>query len=75
MQNISKTKKNKAKPDIKLNFNSHINRSNKVQTHEKQINDLPLDLKGSQTEHFCNLVFVAPCGRQSVGDDQRTRNK
>ena len=75
MQNISRTKKTKAETDIKLNFNSYINRSNKAQKHEKLINDLPLDLTGSQTEHFCNLVFVALCERQSVGDDQRTRQK
>ena len=49
MQNISKTMKNKAKTDVKLNFNSYINRSNKVQKHEKQINDLPFNLTGSQT--------------------------
>ena len=35
MQNVSKTKYNKAKADIKLNFNSYINRSNKAQKHEK----------------------------------------
>lgn len=35
MQNISKTKNNKAEADIKLNFNSYINRSNKAQKHEK----------------------------------------
>ena len=67
MQNIPRTKNNKRETDIKLNFNSYINRSNKAQKHEKQINDLPLDLTGSQTELFCNLVFVALCERQSIG--------
>ena len=36
MQNISKTKNNKAEADIKLNFNSYINWSNKAQKHEKK---------------------------------------
>ena len=31
VQNISKTKNNEANADIKLNFNSYINRSNKAQ--------------------------------------------
>ena len=74
MQNKSKAKNNEAETDIKVNFNSYINRSNKAQKHEKQINDFPLDLTGSQTKHFCNLGFVALCERQFVGDDQRTRH-
>ena len=37
---ISKTKNNKAEADIKLNFNSYINRSNKAQKHEKKNNDM-----------------------------------
>ena len=37
MQNISKTKNNKAEADIQLNFNSYKNRSNKEQKHEKII--------------------------------------
>ena len=40
MQNISKTKNNKAQADIKLNFNSFINQSNKVQKHENKKNDM-----------------------------------
>ena len=39
MQNISKTKNNKAEADIKLNFNSYINRSNKAQKHENNNNN------------------------------------
>ena len=35
MQNISKTNNNKAEADIKLNFNSYLNQSNKAQKHEK----------------------------------------
>ena len=38
MQNISKTKNNKAEADIQLNFNSYKNRSNKEQKHEKKNN-------------------------------------
>ena len=40
MRNISKTKNNRAEADIKLNFNSYINRSNKAQKHEKKNNDM-----------------------------------
>ena len=36
MRNIFKTKNNKAEADIKLNFNSYINRSNKAQKLEKK---------------------------------------
>jgi hypothetical protein len=75
MQNISKTNNNKAEADIKLNFNSYINRSNKAQKHEKTNDMHELNLTGSRTELFCNVVFVALCERQSVGDDQRTRHK
>ena len=77
MENIFKTKNNKAEADIKLNFNSYINRSNKAQKHEKKKQKQwhELNLTGSQTELFCNVVFVALCERQSVGDDQRTRHK
>ena len=39
MRNISKTKNNKAEADIKLNFNSYINRSNKAQKLEKKKNN------------------------------------
>ena len=39
MENIFKTKNNKAEADIKLNFNSYINRSNKAQKHEKKKNN------------------------------------
>ena len=58
-----------------LNFNSYINRSNKAQKHEKKKQWHELNLTGSQTEPFCNVVFVALWERQSVRDDQQIRHK